>query len=96
MGVLAGADVSPHSAGMPWPLRKDPSKWSNELDAYADMDEAKASELIQFLLQHKVTWSPLFQKQWGIRETGPIVRRQDARALADPVLRSYYGERAFP
>jgi hypothetical protein len=54
-GVLAGGDVIPHSAGIAAAVTKDPSKWTNELDAYADMDETKASDLIQLLLQHKVT-----------------------------------------
>ncbi len=55
-GVLAGADVIPHSAGIAVAVTRDPSKWTNELDAYSDMDDAKAAELVQSpSSRHKVT-----------------------------------------
>jgi hypothetical protein len=93
-GVLAGADVIPHSAGIAVAVTKDPSKWTNELDAYADMDETKASNLIQLLLQHKVTLVPtLFQKAMGYSKDWTRFVDEDRKALADPVLRSYYGAR---
>ena len=93
-GVLAGADVIPHSAGIAVGVTKDPSKWNNELDAYSDMDDAKASDLIQLLLQHKVTLVPtLFQKATGYSKDWNRFVDEDRKALADPVLRSYYSER---
>jgi hypothetical protein len=96
-GVLAGADVIPHSAGIALAVTRDPAKSTNELDAYADMDDAKASELVQFLLQHKVTLVPtLYQKGAGYPKDWPRFVEQDRKALADPVLRAYYGKRDIP
>ena len=37
-----GFNYMTHSPGVAETIAKDPSKWRNELDLYADMDEAKA------------------------------------------------------
>lgn len=64
--ALLGSASLPHSAGIGIAVAKDPSKWQarrddrNELDRYAEMDEAKAKELIALLVQHKVALTPTF------------------------------------
>jgi hypothetical protein len=58
--ALLGSASLPHSAGIGIAVTRDPSKWRggrddrNELDRYAEMDEAKARELIALLVKHKV------------------------------------------
>ena len=55
-----GAAQLPHSAGIPLAIAKNPSQFRqgrddrNELDKYADMDDAKAADLIKTLVAHHV------------------------------------------
>ncbi len=61
-----GATNLPHSAGIGIAVTKDPSKFKqgrddrNELDRYAEMDDAKARALIQVLVAHHVSLTPTF------------------------------------
>lgn len=61
--VMAGTDIIEHAAGVGYSVAKDPAKWqgwgtqeAHSLDPsiWADMDEKKAEEFIQLLLQRKV------------------------------------------
>ena len=64
--ALLGAGALPHSAGVGIAVTKDPSKFKqgrddrNELDRYAEMDDAKARELIKVLVEHHVALVPTF------------------------------------
>jgi hypothetical protein len=64
--ALLGAANLPHSAGIGIAVAKDPSKFKegrddrNELDRYAEMDDAKARDLIQILVAHHVALVPTF------------------------------------
>ena len=49
-----GISALPHSPGVAEAAAKDPSKWTNELDLYSEMDDTKATALIQLLVQKKV------------------------------------------
>jgi hypothetical protein len=80
-----GAVNLPHSAGIGIAVAKDPSKWSrggrdnrNELDGYVETDDAKAKELIQILVEHKVALVPTFM----------IISRVIRRAGLNPGLRA--------
>lgn len=53
-------DQLTHSGGVSEAIAKDPSKWNNELDRYADMDEAKAEALIKRMAPTKITLTPNF------------------------------------
>jgi hypothetical protein len=59
-----GAAQLPHSAGIPLAVAKNPSQFRqgrddrNELDKYADMDDAKAADLIKTLVAHHVALVP--------------------------------------
>jgi hypothetical protein len=61
-----GAAQLPHSAGVPLAIAKDPSQFRqgrddrDELDKYADMDEAKAADLVTTLVAHRVALVPTF------------------------------------
>ena len=95
-GILAGANVLPHAAGIDNIIAKDPSKWRvNQLDIepYSDMDDAKATDLIQFLVQHKVALVPtLIRKGLGFQEGYARFERQDRKLFSNPNLRAYYPE----
>ena len=76
--VLAGARHLSHSAGIDRVIAKDPSKWTNELDRYADMDDAKAADLIRFLVQNNVSLSPtLLRKGAGFHKETQRFLEQD-------------------
>lgn len=95
--VLAGARHLSHSAGIDRAIAKDGSKWTNELDRYSDMDEAKASDLIQFLVKNNVSLSPtLLRKGAGFHKETQRFLEQDRRWwLSNPELRAYYPEHFF-
>ena len=97
-----GAAQLPHSAGVPLAIAKNPSQFRqgrddrNELDKYADMDDAKAVALIKTLVEHHVALVPTFMinyrgypKDWG---------RYTAEAhewFKDPNLLKYYPAEAM-
>ena len=64
--AMMGAAALPHSAGVGIAVTKDPSKFKqgrddrNELDRYAEMDDAKARELVKILVDHHVALVPTF------------------------------------
>ena len=89
--ALVGADAIPHSIGVGHSIARDPSKWNNELDRFADMDDAKAAELIQVLVQHRVSLvpnivhvSPGYPKDWALFEA------KDMEMFSDRDLLAYY------
>ena len=64
--ALLGAAQLPHSAGIGIAVTRDPSKFRqgrddrNELDRFADMDDAKAAEVVKVLVDHHVALVPTF------------------------------------
>ncbi len=89
--ALVGADAIHHSIGVGHSIARDPSKWNNELDRFADMDDAKAAELIQVLVQHRVSLvpnivhvSPGYPKDWALFEA------KDMEMFSDRDLLAYY------
>ena len=96
--VLAGADFLSHAAGVDIAIAKDFEKWKGnqhnlDLEAYSDMDDAKAADLIQFLVQHEVALSPtLIRKGRGFQEGHARFEAQDLAMFSDPNLRAYYPE----
>ncbi|MDX1499673.1 MAG: hypothetical protein R3176_07245, partial [Woeseiaceae bacterium] len=67
--MLAGADILEHAAGVAYSILKDSAKdrWSHwgEIEEhslspvpFADMDEAKAAELIELAVEKNVYWEP--------------------------------------
>jgi hypothetical protein len=68
-----------------------PGPGVNELDLYADMDEAKAKDLIQVLVQHGTALVPTLKLSYpGYQKDWARFEREDRRALADPNLLAYY------
>jgi imidazolonepropionase-like amidohydrolase len=102
--AMMGARNLPHSAGIGAAVsKKVPAEYKFaeagptpiELDFYAEMDDAKAKELIQVLVANKTRLTPTFQvcypgypKDWA--RFGAEVRA----LFNDPNLRAYYPEDA--
>ena len=97
--VLAGADILEHAAGVGFSIVRDPSKWADwggieqhSLDPtiYVDMDETKAAELIQLMVDRNVYLEPDFVCKGRGLFTSPEKAQeyelQDYRLLNDPAL----------
>jgi imidazolonepropionase-like amidohydrolase len=92
-GALAGAEVYPHSTGIGAAVAKDGTRANNELDRYAEMDNAKAADLIKVMAEHHVNLvptlvhdSPSYPKGWARFQT------EVRRTFQDPNLRAYYDD----
>jgi len=91
--AMLGTRNLPHSAGIGTVVAKNPpgAGRNNELDLYADMDEAKAKDLIQLLVQHKVSITPTFNILYpGFAKNWARFEEEDRKALSDPNLLAYY------
>jgi len=100
--ALLGSGSLPHSAGIGIAVAKDPSKWQarrddrNELDRYAEMDEAKAKELIALLVQHKVALVPTFVINFpGYPKDWARFEAEARQMFTDPDLLAYYPQTAI-
>lgn len=86
-----GFSALPHSPGVAEATAKDPSKWTNELDLYADMDDAKAAALIKLLVEKKVALIPNFvHGAAGYPEGWKRFGEEDRKTFSNPDLLSYY------
>jgi imidazolonepropionase-like amidohydrolase len=96
---MMGADFIPRSNGVGQAVAavaaEDPvpgvPAQQNELDLWANMDEAKAADLIKVLVQQKTALIPAFnQKAPGLPKGWPRFEAQSRRLFADPFLATYY------
>jgi imidazolonepropionase-like amidohydrolase len=102
--ALLGADFIPRSQGVAAAVTNMPAAGvpaggfggPNELEQWAQMDEAKAAELIKILVQQKTALIPSFiQKAPGLPTGWDRFELQARRLFADPFLMAYYpGARA--
>ena len=100
--VLAGADILEHAAGVSYSIAANPSKWEgwgeverHSVDPlpYADMDEAKAEEMVQLLVDNNVYLEPdLIAMGRGFHKNRDRFELQDYRLLRQHGL-SYIAER---
>jgi hypothetical protein len=89
--AMLGTRNLPHSAGIGTVVTKNPGASRNELDLYADMDEAKAKELIQLLVQHQTAITPTFNILYpGYAKDWARFEEDDRKTLSDPDLLAYY------
>ncbi len=97
--VMAGADILEHAAGVGYSVVRDPSQWeswggieAHSLDPtiWVDMDETKAAELIQLMVERNVYLEPDFICKGRGLFTGPEkvaeYELQDHRLLINPAL----------
>ena len=97
--ALMGSASLPHSAGIPAAIAKTPFNGGrddrNEADRYADMDDAKAKELIQLLVEHKTALVPTMMINFpGYPKDWNQFQADGRRLFADPSLLAYYPESA--
>jgi hypothetical protein len=92
-----GAMQLPHSAGIPLAIAKNPSQFRqgrddrNELDKYADMDDAKAADLIKTLVSHHTALVPTFFINYhGYPKDWAEFRAEAHEWYKDPNLQRYY------
>jgi hypothetical protein len=95
--ALMGSRSLPHSAGIGIAVTNDPSKWNkgrddrNELDRYAEMDEAKANDLIQVLVKNNVRLVPTFVINFpGYPKDWERFAAEGRQMFTDPKLLTYY------
>jgi len=95
--ALLGSANLPHSAGIGIAVAKDPSKFKqgrddrNELDHYADMDDAKARDLIQILVAHHVALVPTFMINYpGYPKEWDEFTAEARQFFNNPELLAYY------
>ena len=92
----AGADILEHAAGVNISVTKDPSKWkgwgeveihSLDTSPFADMDEAKAADIIRLLVDRKVSLEPdLVAEGRGFHRKRKEWELADYSLLANPAL----------
>ncbi len=87
----------PHSAGIGRTVAKTPVTSEddprNEADLYSEMDETKAKDLIQLLVQHHVALTPTFRATYGgLQRDWDKFAQEDRRffELGDPAMLAYY------
>jgi Amidohydrolase family/IPT/TIG domain len=91
--VEMGFDYLTHSPGVAETIAKDPSKWRNELDLYADMDDAKAQSLIKLLVQHKATLVPNFINiAPGYARDWKRFEDEEMKLFSNPDILAFYPE----
>jgi hypothetical protein len=95
--AMLGAGALPHSAGVGIAVTKDPSKFKqgrddrNELDRYAEMDDAKARELIKVLVEHHVALVPTFMINFpGYPREWDQFAAEARQFFNNPELLAYY------
>ena len=96
---MMGADFIPRSNGVGATVTTLPPPapgagfggGPNELDQWANMDEAKAADLIKLFVQQKTALIPAFnQKAPGLQSNWARFELQSRRVFADPMLMAYY------
>jgi hypothetical protein len=94
--AVLGTRVLPHSQGVARTIAKTPpvaGDGRNEADLWADMDEAKAKDLIQFLVSHNVALDPTFRNSWvGFPKDWERFAADDRKFFdnGDPNMLAYY------
>ncbi len=86
-----GVDQLTHSGGISEAIAKDPSKWTNELDRYSDMDDAKAQAVIKRLAPKKITLTPNFLNTApGMPKAWARFQEENRQLFATPEILAYF------
>ena len=92
--AMLGTRNLPHSAGVGRAVTKNPPTGQgnpDELDLFADMDETKAKELIQLLIQHNVALTPTYKIEYpGYPRDWARFEQEDRKLLSHPDILAYY------
>lgn len=94
--VIDGADILEHAAGVSYSVVRDPSRWkgwgNRELDSldlrpFAEMDDAKAAELIRLMVEHKAFLElDMVAEGRGLHRQRKQWEAEDAELLSNPDL----------
>lgn len=94
--ILAGADILEHASGVSYSIAKDPSKWegwgdielhSLDVRPYADMDDAKAADLIRLMVDRHVGLElDMVAEGRGLTKQRQEWELHDYSLLSDPAL----------
>jgi len=89
--VAIGAGFLPRSMGVAAAVTAAAAEGVNELQQWAEMDEAKARDLIRLLVESKTALVPAFiQKAPGLPAGWSRFELQARRMFSDPALMAYY------
>ena len=89
--IEMGVDQLTHSGGVSEAIAKDPSKWNNELDRYADMDDAKAQALIKRMAPKKITLTPNFLNTApGMPKAWARMQEENRELFSIPEILAYF------
>jgi imidazolonepropionase-like amidohydrolase len=89
--ALAGADILPHARGVGPGVVRDGAQANNELDRFANMDEAKAQALIEILVGENVALVPnIIHEAPGYPAEWERMDAETREVLQNPSLRAYY------
>jgi Amidohydrolase family len=94
--VLAGADILEHAAGVSYSVARDPSVWNGwgndeihslDLRPFADMDDAKAADLIKLMIAKGTHLElDLIAEGRGLHRQSRKWFEEDVKLLSDPNL----------
>jgi imidazolonepropionase-like amidohydrolase len=95
--AAAGASIVSQGTGIDQAVAKDPAKWPNLLDRYADMDDSKVAEIIRLLVDNKMTvQANLIRKGKGFHKNNERFQEETRRWWHNNAgLRAYYPEVMF-
>jgi hypothetical protein len=91
-----GSNMLPHSAGIGRLITRNPpgpNERANEADLFAEMDDAKAREIIDVLVEAGVALDPTYRNSWLRMPRDWERMGEEARAFfddADPELMAYF------
>jgi hypothetical protein len=99
--AMMGSRALPHSAGLAQALMKEPLIYvpatpgqnRNEADMWSEMDEARAREMVQLLVERNVALTPTFRARFaGLPRDWARFAEEDRDFFqtTDPVLLSYF------
>jgi hypothetical protein len=87
----AGADILPHARGVGQAVVRDGVEANNELDRFANMDDAKAQALIEVLVREDVALVPnIIHEAPGYPGEWERMAAETRDVLQNPQLRAYY------
>jgi len=91
--ALAGVDMLPHSRGIGDAIVADGVDVNHELDKFANMDEAKARDIIDLIVREEVYLQPnIIHEAPGYPADWPEMQEAYEELFSNPALLAYYPE----
>ena len=95
VAMMTTGAVLVHTGNVGTQIAKDPAKWATYIglppEAYSDMDDAKADEMIRYLVSRNIYLEPdLMATARGFHKNWARVQQETRDVFNDPNLRAYY------